>query len=201
MSKKLMVLSASEMLAMRKGGTKAVSSTKSVLRAHARVISYADRIDKMEKSAGKTVSSILSAFEVFNKAVIKRIGNTGLTAIDIVTPAVREEIIKPYQTYLESIGGAKNIQSAIDNLNAKRAKELEKFGKTEETAKEINRLYDLQINRFVRPLQVIEAQFNSLDTLKKEKGKFSAITNATKKLLTTAPIAEAVVVDGPLDTE
>lgn len=184
---KIAVFDAAQMMAAQKQTNNTVKEINGRLRAHARVLNYATRIERLEKSTGRKVNGILSAFETFNKAVIKRIGATGLTAVDIVTPAIKAEIIEPYLEYLDSLGNSKSINGAIEHLEEKRKKELDRYGKTEETKKEINRLYDLQINKFVLPLKVIEAQFNSLDTLKKDKGSYGRITNIVKRMELAEP--------------
>lgn len=181
---KLVIVSAKDLRVALKQGRDTVNDTTRIVRAHARQISYEDKIQRLEKQVGSKVKAILGAFDKLSKVVAKRIGNTQLVATSIVTPEVIQDILTPYKSYLESMGGAKSIEDAVTFLNEKRSKELDTYGKTEMLRTNINRYFDLQIEKYLLPLQAIEAQVNEMTSHLKYTGvKINTVTKAASKII------------------
>lgn len=200
---KLKILNVADFRSAQKKSRETVSNTTKVVRAHTRVISYDDKIEKLEKTIGQKVNGILNAFNALNKAVVKRIGKTELTAVQIITKDVMDDIIMPYKSYLSSMGGAKSIEEAVSYLNDKRRKEIETYGKTDNLIVKINRYYDLQIEKYLFPLRTVETQIRSMNKeLGLSRAKFISIENRinkTKEL--AAPIESTPVVEKEIGSE
>lgn len=181
---KLVIATAKDLRLAFKQGRETVNDTAKIVRAHARQISYEDKINRLEKQVGTKVKGILSAFDKLSKVVAKRIGNTELVATSIITPEVISDILSPYQAFLESMGGAKSIEDAVNFLNAKREKELETYGKTEMLRANINRYFDLQRDKYLLPLSTIEAQINEMNRhLKYSGNKLNTVTKVAAKVI------------------
>ena len=178
---KLVIKSAKDFQAAMKTSREAATDTARIVRAHARQIDYDDKIARLQKNIGSKVKSIMSAFERLNKAVVKKVGNTNLTAVQIITPEVVSDIMLPYSKFLASFGDAKTITDAVNFLEAKRELELKSYGKTEMLKDKINTYFDLRINKYLLPLQQIEVQINELNDKLGYKGNKINFLSSKKK--------------------
>lgn len=190
---KLVIVTAKDLRLAFKQGRDTVNDTAKIVRAHARQISYEDKIQRLEKQVGSKVNGILSAFDKLSKVVARRIGKTELVATSIVTPEVVQDILTPYKAFLSSMGGAKSIEDAVAFMEEKRKKELDTYGKTELLRANINRYFDLQIDKYLLPLQAIEAQVNEMNKhLKYTGAKINTVTKVVNKIIKIeAPKEEA----------
>lgn len=188
---KLVVADAKLLRQRFKASREAVNEVKSRARAHAKMIDFEEKAERMAKALGGTVNGILSAFERLNKTVVRRMERTGLTATQIITADVKKDILEPYKKFLTKEFKSDGIESAIEFQNEKRAKDIKMYGKTDTLIASINKYHDAVINKYLLPLKTIEAQFNSLDYLK-GKGAYNAITGKVQMLLGTAEDAKVV---------
>lgn len=190
----LPVLSGKDLTARFKASREAVNEVKRRARAHGRMMDFEDKAERLERTLGRQINAITKAFEYLSTKVEKRMKNHGLTAVQIITPQVRDEIIEPYKEFLKKEFKSGNLDAAIEAQNDKRAKDLKTYGRTDELIKNINKYHDTVINKYLLPLRTIEAQFNSIDTLK-GSGKFNAIEGRVTRLLSSSATDANVVED------
>jgi hypothetical protein len=97
---------------------------------------------------------------------------------------VIQDILTPYKAFLASMGGAKSIEDAVAFMEEKRKKELDTYGKTDLLRANINRYFDLQIDKYLLPLQAIEAQVNEMNKhLKYTGNKINTVTKVVNKII------------------
>lgn len=190
----MIIAKASDLREAMKQSRETVNGTTAIIRAHTRVISYDDKIERLTKNVGSKVNGILNAFDRLNKAVAKRVGNTQLMATTIITPEVIEDILRPYNEYLESMGGAKSIKGALEFMEAKREKELNSYGKTDALKEKINRFFDLQRDKYLMPLRVIESQINEMNSHLgyKDAKRITYVNKASKQVIKIEAPAEVI---------
>lgn len=181
----LPVLSGKEFAARFKASREAVNEIKSRVRAHAKMIDFEDKAERMSKTLGGQINGILRAFEVLSKKVAIRMERHNLTAVQVITPEVRKEILEPYKQFLEKEFKSGNLDAAIEIQNEKRAKDLKQYGRTDELVKSINRYHDIVVEKYLLPLRTIEAQFNSIGALK-GRTDFNAVESRVTRLLSHA---------------
>ena len=188
----LPVLSGKDLIARFAASREAVNEVKRRARAHGRMLDFEDKAKRLEGTLGRQINAITKAFEYLSTKVEKRMKNHGLTAVQIITPQVRDEILEPYKKYIEKEFKSGNIDSAIELQNDKRSKDLKTYGRTDELIKNINKYHDTVINKYLLPLRTIEAQFNSIDALK-GRSKFNAIEGRVTRLLSSTATEANVV--------
>jgi len=188
---KLVIKSAKDFREASKAGRDTVNDTARIIRAHAKQLSYADKIERLEKSVGSKVNGILRAFETLNKSVVKRVGKSEITATMLITPQVMQDIMNPYNKFLESFGNSSSVGAVINFLESKRAKELDTYGKTELLRNNINTYFDLSINKYILPLRTIEAQINEMNSTLgyKEHKKITFLSSKRKGIPQAIEIA------------
>lgn len=181
----LPVLSGKEFAARFKASRSAVNEIKSRVRAHAKMIDFEDKAERMAKALGGQINGILKAFETLSKKVAVRMEKHNLTAVQVITPEVRREILEPYKKFLEKEFKSGNLDAAIEIQNEKRARDIKSYGRTDDLIKSINRYHDMVIEKYLLPLRTIEAQFNSIGALK-GRTNFNAVESRVTRLLSHA---------------
>ena len=168
-----------------------VKSTKDTLRAETKVLSYNDQIKRLQSGLGRQLDSIITAFNKYNNAVMKRINDTGLKIEQVVTPEIKKALIEPYDRYVKDKLGSSTIAEAIEKINNQRAKDLKNYGRNERNIAEINKFYDLKISKYVLPLQYIETQLNSLVYTKGDRKQIAEKSKPVLKIELATIIEES----------
>jgi len=196
-------LSPKELRQALSGSRSVITETKRQLAAETRVLSYKEMADRNREKLGKQVNALTKAFASYVTRV-QKIGDKSVSIVNLVTPEVVTGLVKPFKDFLKNEFGSSSIDDAIDGINEKRRLDIEKYGSRRDgIIDEINSYYDSKIELYLKPLQVLEAQLNSLSFTKDAVKELPSIGDRITRYLTTAEVVEPVteiVVEQPAMT-